>query len=195
MGQLILLLLFLTGLMMVIVNAYWFVKGVSVVEPIRVTLTDPVPKQPLKPEIPSKMKPVDCVPKHGDQYAHLLIPKLDAKIPIYYGSKEAQLKQGIGHVERTALPGEPNNTVLSGHRDTVFRHLGKIEKGDRFIVETEKERFTYLVKKIRIVDKDDRTVIVPKPKATLTVITCYPFGYAGKAPKRFVVMAELINGS
>lgn len=78
---------------------------------------------------------------------------------------------------------------------TVDLHLRKIEKGDRFIVETEKERFTYLVKKIRIVDKDDRTVIVPKPKATLTVITCYPFGYAGKAPKRFVVMAELINGS
>ena len=38
-----------------------------------------------------------------------------------------------------------------------------------------------------------RTVIVPKPKATLTVSTCYPFSYIGSAPQRYVLIADLIN--
>ncbi|MDE5413504.1 class D sortase [Alkalihalobacterium chitinilyticum] len=141
----------------------------------------------VEPRIQEKTRPV-----RGQRYGYFMIPKLKARVPIFYGTREEQLKQGIGHVERTALPGENNNAVLSGHRDTVFRHLGKIEKGDRLIVETEAGEFTYLVRKIRIVDKENRTALAPKPKATLTVITCYPFGFVGHAPKRFVIIADLI---
>jgi sortase A len=36
-------------------------------------------------------------------------------------------------------------------------------------------------------------VIVPKPKATLTVSTCYPFGYIGAAPKRYILVANLVE--
>ncbi|KJE29043.1 sortase family domain protein [Geobacillus kaustophilus] len=32
-----------------------------------------------------------------------------------------------------------------------------------------------------------------KPKATLTVSTCYPFRYVGPAPQRYVLVANLIN--
>ncbi|MYL61096.1 sortase, partial [Virgibacillus halodenitrificans] len=41
---------------------------------------------------------------------------------------------------------------------------------------------------------DDRTVIVPKPRATLTLSTCYPFHYIGAAPERFILEAYLIEG-
>ncbi len=188
----IILLLFFIGFSITSMNAYSFFKGFSAVESLH---SGPPPEHPVdKTErTHTEAEPLqDSTPSYGEQYGHLLIPKLDSKIPIYYGAEEEQLKQGIGHVEKTALPGEDNNTVLSGHRDTVFRHLGKIEKGDRFIIETDSGRFTYQVKKIRIVDKENRTVIVPKPKATLTVITCYPFGYFGNAPQRFVLIADLI---
>ncbi len=189
----ILLLLFI-GLTTVIVNAYWFVKGISVVESIPHEVNESTPEQLFQPLASTEeVQRQQYKPAYGEQYGHLLISKLEAKIPIFYGSEEEQLKQGIGHMERTAFPGENNNMVLSGHRDTVFRHLGKIEKGDTFVVETKTGTFTYLVKKIRIVDKNNRTVIVPKPKATLTVITCYPFGFIGNAPKRFVVLADLIG--
>lgn len=173
-------------------NAYWFLKGSSAVESIPVEPNE-LHLQQVQPTILKGGPPSQRKPFRGETYGHLLIPKLDAKIPIFYGSEEEQLKQGIGHVEGTALPGENHHTVLSGHRDTVFRHLGKIEKNDIFIVNTETGTFSYKVKKIRIVDKDNQTVMVPKPRATLSVITCYPFGFLGNAPKRFVVVADLIS--
>jgi sortase A len=42
------------------------------------------------------------------------------------------------------------------------------------------------------VDKDDPTVIVPKPNATLTVSTCYPFHFIGASPERYILVADLI---
>ncbi|MFV8828869.1 class D sortase [Alkalihalobacterium sp. APHAB7] len=179
-------------------NVFWLMKGFFAIEKIPVETTEIAQSSTdaeedveiinfVEPTKPEKTRFV-----RGERYGHFIVPKLEERIPIFYGTKEEQLKQGIGHVERTALPGENDNTVLSGHRDTVFRHLGKIEKGDRLIVETEAGKFTYLVRKIRIVDKENRTAIAPKPKATLTVITCYPFGFVGHAPKRFVIIADLI---
>ncbi len=102
-------------------------------------------------------------------------------------------KNGVGHYAGSVLPGEADNCVLSGHRDTVFRRLGEVGQGDILIVRTSAGTFTYKVRKVRIVDADDRTVIVPKPKATLTVSTCYPFRYVGPAPQRYVLVANLIN--
>ncbi|MEH7140300.1 sortase domain-containing protein, partial [Priestia megaterium] len=49
--------------------------------------------------------------------------------------------------------------------------------------------------KVRIVDADDRTVIVPKPRATLTVSTCYPFNYVGSAPERYILVAHLVSST
>lgn len=91
------------------------------------------------------------------------------------------------------MPGEADNSVLSGHRDTVFRRLGEVGKGDELIVTTSAGEFTYKIYKVRIVDKDDRTVIVPKPRATLTVSTCYPFHFIGSAPERYVLVAYLVS--
>ncbi|WP_236034930.1 class D sortase [Alkalihalobacterium elongatum] len=199
MGQSLIILLFLMGLVIFLINAFGFFQGFFAVEKVPIEVLQPLPIYSVHSEqitgaIPNpKQHYINKIkPARGEQYGHLIIPKLQAKIPIFYGAEEEQLKKGIGHVGRTAFPGENNNVVLSGHRDTVFRHLGKIEKGDRFLVETNAGDFTYLVRKIRIVDKDDQTVIVPKPKETLTVITCYPFGFAGNAPKRFVIIADLV---
>jgi len=37
-----------------------------------------------------------------------------------------ELTKGVGHYKRSVLPGENSNTVLSGHRDTVFREFGEL---------------------------------------------------------------------
>lgn len=192
-GLVPIILLFIIGLIIIAMNSYWYVKGISSVDSIRMTSELKVKELKnlsKKTIITENQLPLPSV---GDMYGHLLIPKLDSKIPIFYGAEEDQLKKGIGHVQGTPFPGENSNTVLSGHRDTVFRHLGKIEKGDRLIIEMDANIFTYVVKKIRIVDENEPTVIVPKPRSTLTVITCYPFGYLGNAPQRFVLIADLID--
>ncbi|CAH0296525.1 MULTISPECIES: class D sortase [Peribacillus] len=132
-------------------------------------------------------------PETGEEIGELYIPKLKTKLPIFHGTNEDELEKGVGHFAGSVLPGENDNSVLSGHRDTVFRKLGQVGEGDLLIVTTSAGEFTYKIKKVRIVDEDDRTVIVPKPRATLTVSTCYPFDYIGSAPERYILVAYLTS--
>jgi len=140
---------------------------------------------------PTKKELYPVRPKMGEEIGELYIPKLNATLPIFHGTNEDELEKGVGHFADSVLPGEKDNSVLSGHRDTVFRRLGQVGEGDLLIVRTLAGEFTYKINKVRIVDKDDRTVIVPKPRATLTVSTCYPFTFIGAAPERYVLVAYL----
>ncbi len=130
-------------------------------------------------------------PERGDHFGTLAIPKLKLTVPIYEGTGTDELDLGVGHYVGSVLPGEQDNCVLSGHRNTVFQELGKVGVGDSLLITTDAGSFTYIVDKVRIVEKDDRTVIVPKPHATLTISTCYPFVYTGAAPERYVLVAHL----
>jgi sortase A len=132
-------------------------------------------------------------PKEGENIGSLKIPILKRSIPIIQGANEDELKKGVGHFTQSVLPGEANNSILSGHRDTVFRELGKLKVGDELITETSAGTFTYIVEQTRIVHKDDKTVIVPTDHAVLTVTTCYPFRYIGDAPDRYIITANLIE--
>jgi sortase A len=131
-------------------------------------------------------------PKQGERFGSLSIPKLEQKLPIVQGTGTDDLKKGVGHFIQSVMPGVADNCVLSGHRDTVFAQLGKLKHGDQFIVQTSAGTFTYEIKRIRIVDADDRTVIVPTDHAVLTVTTCYPFSYVGSAPDRYILSADLV---
>ncbi|WP_445489121.1 class D sortase [Niallia sp. 03133] len=179
-------------------NAYTFLKGYFLFKTGQVQ-ADAKIEQPKEQLETKKKEPItqssiySTLPKKGENMGELIIPKLDARLPIFHGTDEEELEKGVGHFAGSVLPGEKDNTVLSGHRDTVFRKLGEIGKGDVLTVRTSAGEFTYKVKKVRIVDKDDRTVIVPKPKATLTVSTCYPFKYIGDAPRRYILVADLIS--
>jgi sortase A len=132
-------------------------------------------------------------PKEGENIGNLTIPVLKRVIPIIEGANEDELKKGVGHFDQSVLPGEWNNSVLSGHRDTVFRELGKLKIGDELTIETSAGTFTYKIKQTRIVHKDDKTVIVPTDHAVLTVTTCYPFRYIGDAPDRYIIIADLVS--
>jgi sortase A len=134
-------------------------------------------------------------PKIGEEMGELYIPKLDATLPIFHGTDEDELEKGVGHFAGSVLPGENDNSVLSGHRDTVFRRLGEVGEGNLLVVRTTAGEFIYKVREVRIVDADDRTVIVPMPKATLTVTTCYPFQFIGDAPERYILVADLIKAN
>ncbi|VEF49686.1 sortase family protein [Bacillus freudenreichii] len=175
-------------------NAFKFLTGYMTVDKVS---SEPAPvKQEEAPPVEvreTKTVVYDDRPEEGEIIGDLIIPKLDAKLPIYHGTDEDELEKGVGHYAGSVLPGEKDNSVLSGHRDTVFRRLGEVGKGDTLIVTTAKGEFTYKIRKVRIVDADDRTVIVPKPRATLTVTTCYPFRYIGDAPERYILVGDLID--
>lgn len=132
------------------------------------------------------------VPAKGEILGTLDIPALHMSLPIYEGTDKQELRKGVGHYIRSVLPGQVDNCVLSGHNDSVFRRLDEIQKGDDFIIQTSAGIFTYRVTNIRITDRNDKTVIVSKPKASLTITTCYPFRYIGYTSKRYVVEASLV---
>jgi len=121
------------------------------------------------------------------------IPAINKTINIFEGTESKQLAKGVGHYVKSVMPGLSDNSVLAGHRDTVFAELGKVKLGELIKIRVREGSFTYKVSAIRIVDKNDRTVIVPTPGATLTLSTCYPFTYIGSAPKRYIVSAKLIS--
>lgn len=177
------------GLGMALWNGYCYWSGYHAVKHVVRESNNPVSLQACKPQ----RAVLAAKPKIGEQIGELFIPKLSISVPIYQGTAEEQLRKGIGHYPKSAMPGEPRNMILSGHRDTVFRQLGQIGIGDELMVETASKQFIYRVKKVRIVDANDRTIVVEKPRPTLTVTTCYPFHFFGKAKQRYVLIAQLVS--
>jgi len=149
-------------------------------------------EQPLAtPVSDENLYPVYLV--DGDVIGTLSIPAIDMDLPIIQGTDTDDLKKGVGHFLQSVLPGEDDNCVLSGHRDTIFAELGDLKIGDKITVKTSAGTFAYEVSGTRIVDKDDKTVIVPSDHAVLTLTTCYPFSYFGLAPSRYIVSADLVT--
>ena len=133
-------------------------------------------------------------PKVGEQIGTLWIPRIKRSIAIIEGTGAKELKIGVGHYVGSVLPGISDNSVLAGHRDSVFRNLGDLKVGDLLSVRTKYGTYVYEVHKIRIVKANDRTVIVPTKDAVLTLSACYPFRFIGNAPKRYIVQAGLVIG-
>jgi sortase A len=118
------------------------------------------------------------------------IPRLKLKAMIVEGTTDRALMRGVGHVERTAFPGEGGNVALAGHRDTYFRRLKKIADGDTIRVRTPDGDFVYRVDSVLIVKPDRVDLLGPTEHPALTLVTCYPFGWIGSAPDRFIVRAS-----
>ncbi|MEW9032754.1 MAG: class D sortase [Planifilum fimeticola] len=133
----------------------------------------------------------DRRPKRGQVFGKLIIPRIDAEFPLVEGTEEPQLRKGIGHAETSVLPGEPDTSVIGGHRETRLRQIGELEKGDSIYVETEAGRFTFRVTRSWIADKSYTVGSNGKGQAKLLLVTCYPFHYVGNAPKRYLVEAKL----
>ena len=130
----------------------------------------------------------------GAALARLMIPKINLDVAIVEGTSRKALLVGPGHLLNTPLPGNKGNVVLAGHRDTFFRHLGELSRGDIINVARDGNEYRYTVTGTEIVDPSDTDVLTNSPDYRLTLITCYPFYYLGPAPKRFIVFAQM-NGS
>jgi sortase A len=123
----------------------------------------------------------------------LEIPKIQMDAIVVEGASRRELSEGPGHMKQTAQPGETGNAVITGHRDTFFRHIYELNKGDQIQVRRSGRVFTYQVTGKRIVMPEDISVIKPTNDPQLTLITCYPTYYIGPAPKRLVVFSKLVD--
>lgn len=121
------------------------------------------------------------------------IPRLKVSAIVREGVDHDTLSRAVGHVPQTALPGQPGNVGVAAHRDTFFRGLRNVRKGDVIQIETPGKTFQYEVDSLKIVWPKNVEVLDPTPQPSLTLVTCYPFNYVGSAPKRFIVRAKQIS--
>lgn len=124
----------------------------------------------------------------------LRIERLGLEVPVWHGVDEPTLNRGLGRIPGTAPIEGPGNIGLAGHRDGFFRVLEGIAAGDEIELETLAGVRRFTVTDTWIVDPRSVWVLEPTPDTSLTLVTCYPFYFAGKAPQRFVVRGREIDG-
>ncbi len=113
----------------------------------------------------------------------LVIDAINVNLPIYHGTNEAVLQQGIGHLEGSSLPtGDAgNHTVLTGHTGlpsaTLLSNLDQLEIGDTFEVHVLNDIYTYEVFDILVVEPQEVDSLAPvEGKDIVTLVTCTPYG-------------------
>jgi sortase A len=132
-------------------------------------------------------------PRRGAWVARITAPSVRLTATVLEGSDDATLARAAGHIETTALPGEPGNVGIAGHRDTTFMPVQRLRVGDAIDLTTSDRVYRYRVTRILIVDPEDVYVLDATEHATLTLVTCYPFTFFGHAPQRYVIQAELAD--
>ena len=126
--------------------------------------------------------------------AVLRIPKIHLEVPVLEGTDDLTLNRAVGRIRNTAyLGGEDGNIGIAGHRDGFFRGLKDIGPGDQIQIVLPEGTQSYVVDRILIVSPRDVSVLQPRPTASLTLVTCYPFYYVGSAPRRYIVQATRVD--
>ena len=123
--------------------------------------------------------------------AVLRISKVHLEAPVLDGTDDLTLNRGVGHIVGTDRPGEDGNIGIAGHRDGFFRVLKDVTPGDTIELATPKRVVTYVVDQIVLVRPDDVSVLQPRSRPSLTLVTCYPFYFVGSAPQRYIVQASV----
>ena len=122
------------------------------------------------------------------------IARLGLSVMVIEGDDGKTLRRAAGHVPGTALPGQPGNVGITGHRDTFFRPLRNIQMDDVIMLTTLQGAYRYRVVSTKIVSPNDVSVLDSTGAEILTLVTCHPFYFVGAAPNRFIVRAERVKG-
>ncbi|HUH07982.1 MAG TPA: class E sortase [Egibacteraceae bacterium] len=125
-------------------------------------------------------------------------PVHDEPLFVVEGVTLGVLTKGPGHYPDSALPGQPGNFAVAGHRTTYgapFMHLDALVPGDEIhVTDRTGASHVYRVVQQQIVKPWDTWVIGADPlgRATsmLTLTTCHP---RFSAKERLIVFAELVN--
>ena len=108
--------------------------------------------------------------------ARLKIPSIDLDLPVYHGTADQTLLEGLGHLEGTSLPvgGPGTRSVITGHRGlanaVMFTNLDRVETGDTFVIEVFGEVLTYRVVETKVVEPEQTEEL--RAEETRTSSTC-----------------------
>jgi len=157
------------------------------------------PEQEDRPLAGAPVKVIQASPDKRIAIASLTIPAIGLRTPIFEGVTPEILEGGPGHWPGTPGPGEPGNSVLSGHRTTEtkpFYYLDRLTRGDRITIRQGQATYDYAVVETTIVPESRYVPFVlqqpKKPRAeTVTLFACNPIG---QRYERIVVRARALGG-
>jgi len=162
---------------------------------------------PIIPAIPLPSTPVPA----ASAPTRIVIPSIRLDAPVVeVGWRAVQrgeemvtewevAENAVGFHIGSAYPGNPGNTVLSGHHNIkgkVFRYLVNVEPGAEIILYAEDRAYHYRVESKQILPEKyasdaqrakNAELIGPFPDERLTLVTCWP--YTGST-HRVVVVAR-----
>jgi sortase A len=131
----------------------------------------------------------------GDPVGRLHVPAIGLSTVVVEGTDGAELRSGPGHYPGTPLPGRRGTVAIAGHRTTYgapFRHVDRLERGDRVELAMPYGRFAYRVERTRIVPPTAVEVTDRVAYDRLVLTACHPLYSAGE---RIVVFARLESAS
>ena len=122
--------------------------------------------------------------------AKIHIPRLNIQQVILEGDSGQSLAFGPGHRLTSAMPGEQGTMLVSGHRDTHFRFLQKLQPDDEIrLVTPDGTAHFYQVETMDVLNADDSLISDPT-EHFLVLATCWPFDQLTPTDQRYVVVAR-----
>ena len=123
----------------------------------------------------------------------LTVPRLGISRIVLAGASGASLAFGPGLFSGMSFPGDSDNTVIAGHRDTHFRFLADLKPGDVITLQLQDALVhDYHITVVRVVHETDSRYLADTEDTSLTLVTCYPFdAIVPGGPLRYLVIARL----
>lgn len=111
----------------------------------------------------------------------LSVDSADIKGAVQEGTDAYAMMEGPWHFPLSVAPGEKGNSIIIGHRfaevppsTNTFYNLDKIEVGDKIHISQKTGEYSFTVVETKVVDKNDRSVLLPTSDYRITLITCHP---------------------
>jgi sortase A len=121
------------------------------------------------------------------------LPTIGLADDLHQGVSITAIDRGPSHWPGTALPGEPGNVVVAGHRVThsrPFHDLDLLQVGDPLVfTRLDGSRAAYELTSIEIVAPDAMQIVEQTPASTATLFACHP---KGSAAQRIVAHFRLV---
>ncbi|HWH35732.1 MAG TPA: class E sortase [Acidimicrobiales bacterium] len=141
--------------------------------------------QPVEDAVPDLLRaaPVAVAVAAEDDSAigGIEIPRLGLDVALHQGIEMKYINRGPSHWPGTALPGQPGNVVVAGHRTTrtkPFRHLDSLQPGDEVIFTMDGSRWVYRVTGSEVVPDTAMWITDQTVEPTATLFACHPPGSA-----------------
>jgi len=146
--------------------------------------TTTAPPVPVRAPADNATEPLRAI---GD----ISIARLGLDSTLYEGVTLGTLNNGPGHWPGSAMPGQPGNVVVAGHRVShgrQFRYIDRLVEGDEVVFTIDGQRSVYVVTGHEIVSPNRVDIVNQTPTATATLFACEP---PGSTRFRYVVHLEL----